>query len=134
MKKENPDGPPALEGDADESQTSVQGEYQETIKGIRELLMRNVNRTMAMYQLMNTRQGTMSWNSFIRDLEIKAKTLNLDKRPYTIDEAIKDAAIFGMNDTQMKEKALAEDPSIETLSRWCQARESGKEYSGCRRG
>ena len=127
VKKEDPDGPPALEGDADESQTSVQGEYQETIKGIRELLMRNVNRTMAMYQLMNTRQGTMSWNSFIRDLEIKAKTLNLDKRPYTIDEAIKDAAIFGMNDTQMKEKALAEDPSIETLSRWCQARESGKE-------
>ena len=79
VKKEDPDGPPALEGDADESQTSVQGEYQETIKGIRELLMRNVNRTMAMYQLMNTRQGTMSWNSFIRDLEIKAKTL--DKKP-----------------------------------------------------
>ena len=127
VKKEDPDGPPALEGDADDSQASVQGEYQETIKGIRDLLMRNVNRTMAMYQLMNTRQGTMSWNSFIRDLEIKAKTLNLDKRPYTIDEAIKDAAIFGMNDTQMKEKALAEDPSIETLSRWCQARESGKE-------
>ena len=45
----------------------------------------------------------------------------------SIEEAIKDAAIFGMNDGQMKEKALAEDPSIETLTRWCQARESGKE-------
>ena len=34
---------------------------------------------------------------------------------------------FGMNDNQMRERALAEDPSIETLTRWCQARESGKE-------
>ena len=80
-----------------------------------------------MYQLTNTRQGAMNWNSFICELEVKAKILNFDKKPYTIEEAIKDAAIFGMNDGQMKEKALAEDPSIETLTRWCQARESGKE-------
>ena len=39
IKKEDPDGPPALEGDADDSQASVQGEYQETIKSIRDLLM-----------------------------------------------------------------------------------------------
>ena len=129
IKKEDSDNMPPLEEDAskDDSEASVQGQYQEIINGIREQLMKNVNRTMAMYQLMNTSQGTMNWNTFIRDLETKAKTLNLDKKPYTIDEAIKDAAIFGMNDIQMKEKALAEDPSIETLSRWCQARESGKE-------
>ena len=36
-------------------------------------------------------------------------------------EAISDILV------EMKEKALAEDPSIETLTRWCQARESGKE-------
>ena len=129
IKEEDTSSIPPLEGDksTEDSETSVQGKYQEVIDGIRESLMKYVNRTMAMHQLMNTSQGTMNWNAFIRDLEIKAKTLNLDKKPYTIDDAIKDAAIFGMNDVQMKEKALAEDPSIETLSRWCQARESGKE-------
>ena len=82
---------------------------------------------MAMHQLMTTKQGSMSWNSFIRELEIKANILNLPNKPYTMDDAIKDAAIFGMTDSQMKERALAEDPSVEMLTRWCQARESGKE-------
>ena len=126
--KDDDDTPPRLEGETpDSNSVAGQGQYQDIVDGIRELLMKNVNRTMAMYQLMNTRQGTMNWNSFIRELEVKAKILNFDKKPYTIEEAIKDAAIFGMNDGQMKEKALAEDPSIETLTRWCQARESGKE-------
>ena len=128
ITKEDGDDMPSLEGDPPDSNTVTgQGQYQDIVNGIRELLMKYVNRTMAMYQLMNTSQGTMNWNSFIRELEIKAKILNFEKKPYTIEEAIKDAAIFGMNDGQMKEKALAEDPSIETLTRWCQARESGKE-------
>ena len=128
IMKDDGDEIPSLEGDPPDSNTMTgQGQYQDIINGIRGLLMKNVNRTMAMYQLMNTSQGTMNWNSFIRELEIKARILNFDKKPYTIEEAIKDAAIFGMNDGQMKEKALAEDPSIETLTRWCQARESGKE-------
>ena len=128
IMKDDGDEIPSLEGDPPESNTKTgQEQYQDIVNGIRGLLMKNVNRTMAMYQLMNTCQGTMNWNSFIRELEIKAKILNFDKKPYTIEEAIKDAAIFGMNDGQMKEKALAEDPSIETLTRWCQARESGKE-------
>lgn len=32
-----------------------------------------------------------------------------------------------MSDRQLMEKALAEDPTIDELTRWCQARESGKE-------
>ena len=103
------------------------GSYRETIDAIRDTLRRNVNRTMAMHQLMTTKQGSMTWNSFIRELEIKANILNLPNKPYTMDDAIKDAAIFGMNDATMRERALAEDPSVETLTRWCQARESGRE-------
>ncbi len=110
-----------------EQHTDTIGEYRETVETLRETLRRNVNRTMAMHQLMTTKQGSMSWNSFIRELEIKTKILNLPNKPYTMDDAIKDAAIFGMNDAQMRERALAEDPSIETLTRWCQARESGRE-------
>ena len=72
------------------------GNYRETIEAIRDTLRRNVNRTMAMHQLMTTKQGSMTWNSFIRELEIKANILNLPNKPYTMDDAIKDAAIFGM--------------------------------------
>jgi len=126
IKKEEQSAPteeiPKLEGETDTA-----GDYHETVETLRETLRRNVNRTMAMHQLMTTRQGSMTWNSFIRELEIKAKILNLPNKPYTMDDAVKDAAIFGMNDAQMRERALAEDPSVETLSRWCQARESGRE-------
>ena len=84
-----------------------------------------VNRTMAMHQLLGTKQGTRTWDDFLLDLEKKAKSLNFDKKPYTMEEAIKDAAIFGMNDGSLREKALAEDPNLEKLSRWGQARETG---------
>ena len=113
---------PSLEGE-----TEPTDDYREMIESLRETLRRMVNRTMAMHQLMITKQGSMPWNSFIRELEIKAKILDLPNKPYTMDDAIKDAAIFGMNDGHMKERALAEDPTVETLTRWCQARESGRE-------
>ncbi len=82
---------------------------------------------MAMHQLLSTKQGTRTWGDFLLDLEKKAKSLNFDKKPYTTEEAIKDAAIFGMNDGSLREKALAEDPNLEKLSRWGQAREAGRE-------
>ena len=103
VKKEIGDEIPSLEGDPPDSST-VTGQcpaidnIHDIVNGIQELLMKNVNRTMEMYQLMKTSQGRMNWNSFIRELEIKAKILNFEKKPYTIKEAIKDAAIFGMND------------------------------------
>ena len=72
-KEDDDDTPPRLEGETPDSNSMAgQGQYQDIVNGIRELLMKNVNRTMAMYQLMNTRQGTMNWNSFIRELEVKA--------------------------------------------------------------
>ena len=101
--------------------------YEETIEKLRQYLSKMVNRTMAMHQLLSTQQGTRSWSDFIRDLERKAKTLNFEKKPYSTEEAIKDAAIFGMNDPALREKALAEDPDLEKLSRWGQAKEAGKE-------
>ena len=101
--------------------------YAQLIEKLRSFLARMVNRTMAMHQLLSTQQGTRSWSDFIRDLERKAKILNFENKPYTTDEAIKDAAIFGMNDPSLREKALAEDPTLEKLTRWGQARETGRE-------
>ena len=66
---------------------------------------------------------------FIKDLENKAHILCFDTIPYKHAEAVKDAAIFGMTDTALREKALAEDPSLDTLVRWGQARDTGREGS-----
>ena len=37
-------------------------------------------------------------------------------------ETIKDAVIFGMNDSMLKEKTLDVDPDLEKLTRWVLAR------------
>ena len=64
---------------------------------------------------------------FIHELEKKAKILGFDKQPYTIQDVIKDAAIFVMTDGKLREKALAEDPNLDKLTRWGQAKEAGRE-------
>lgn len=100
--------------------------YTEMIKLIKEELRKLVNRTMAMHDLLTTKQGTIKWMDFIHELEKKVKILDFERQPYTDKDAVKDAAIFGMSDQRLREKALAEDPDLETLSRWGYAREAGK--------
>ena len=64
---------------------------------------------------------------YIHELEKKAKILDFNKKPYTTDEAIKDAAIRGMTDSKLSEKALAEDHDKDTLVKQGQAREAGRQ-------
>ena len=101
--------------------------YTEIIRKIRDELRRLVNRSLSMHNLLNTKQGSRSWMEFIKDLEDKAYLLDFVNHPYKQVDAVKDAAIFGMADTRLKEKALTDDPDLNTLIRWGQARESGKE-------
>ena len=101
--------------------------YTEVVEKIKTELNKMVNRTMAMHDLLNTKQGSRSWMDYIHELEKKAKILDFAKRPYTTDEAIKDAAIRGMADVKLSEKALAEDHDKDTLVRQGQAREAGKQ-------
>ena len=55
IMKDDGDEIPSLEGDPPDSNTMTgQGQYQDIVNGIRGLLMKNVNRTLAMYQLLNT--------------------------------------------------------------------------------
>jgi len=84
--------------------------YMQTTERLRNYLAQMVNRTMAMHQLLGTKQGSRTWGDFLRDLE-----KNFDKKPYTTEDAIKDAAMFGMNDATLREKALAEDPNLKKL-------------------
>ena len=90
-------------------------------------MKRLVNRTLAMHNLLTTKQGSRSWMEFIKELEDKAYLLDFDNKPYLHEDAVKDAAIFGMSDSRLKEKALTDDPQLKDLIRWGQARESGKE-------
>ena len=75
-------------------------------------LRKLVNRTMAMYQLKNTKQGDRSWMDYIKILEDKAHILNLNVIPYTEDDAVKDAAVYGMSDEKLREKAIADDLTL----------------------
>ena len=52
---------------------------------------------------------------FIKELEDKAYLLDFDNKPYKRSEAVKDAAVFGMSDTKLKEKALSDDPDLTLL-------------------
>ena len=108
---------PAIEADT----------YAEVVEKIKAELRKMVNRTMAMHDLLNTKQGTRSWMDYIHELEKKAKILDFTRKPYTTDEAIKDAAIRGMTDLKLSEKALAEDHDKDTLIRQGQAREAGRQ-------
>ena len=81
-------------------------------------MRKSVNRTMAMHKLIETKQGDRRLMNFIKDLENKAHILPFDTIPYKHAEAVKDAATLGMTDTALREKALAEDPLLDTLDRW----------------
>ena len=54
--------------------------YQEAVKKIKDELRKLVNRTMAMHDLLTTKQGSRNWMDFIHDLEKKAKILGFDKQ------------------------------------------------------
>ena len=86
--------------------------YKEVIDKTKQELQSLVNRTMAMHQLLTSKQGERDWMNFIKDLEDKAHVLNFNTVPYKQDTAVKDAAISGMSDRKLKEKALAEDPDL----------------------
>ena len=107
--------------------TITKDTYSEAIEKIKAEMQKLVNRTLVMHDLMTTKQGQKNWMEFIAELEQKAYILGFDRQPYTQKDAVKDAAIFGMTDMRLKEKALAEDPGLDTLIKWGQARETGKE-------
>ena len=101
--------------------------YAEIVAKIKNELQRLVNRTLAMHELLTTKQGNRPWLEFYADVEAKAQNLEFDTTPYTHKNAVKDALIMGMTDKKLMERALSEDPTHDTLLGWGQAREAGKE-------
>ena len=101
--------------------------YDQIVTKIRGVLQKMVNRTLAMHELMTTKQGNRTWLEFYTDLETKAQNLDFDTTRYTHKDAVKDALIMGMSDKKLMERALTEDPDHDTLIGWGEAREAGKE-------
>lgn len=101
--------------------------YEDIILKIRTVLHSLVNRTLAMHELLTTKQGNRPWLVFYADVEAKAQNLDFDTTPYTHKDAVKDALTMGMSDRKLMERALTEDPDHDTLMKWGQAREAGKE-------
>ena len=110
-----------------ETPQTLKDTYAQAITKIRAELHRLVNRTLAMHELINTKQGNRTWLEFYSDIETKAQNLEFDTVPYTHKDAVKDALIMGMDDRKLMERALSEDPDHDTLMKWGQAREAGKE-------
>ncbi len=101
--------------------------YESAVQKAKVELRKSVNRTMAMFQLFNTKQGDRTWMNYIKLLDDKAHILDFNNRPYLHEDAVKDAAIFGMTDDRLQEKSLADDPTLDALIQTGQSRESGKE-------
>ena len=111
----------------DEEEETPKDTYDQILTKIRNELHRLVNRTLAMHELLSTKQGNRPWLEFYADIETKAQNLEFDTVRYTHKDAVKDALIMGMTDKNLMERALTEDPNHDLLMRWGQARESGKE-------
>ena len=56
--------------------------FEEIVGMTREEMKRLANRSLAMHNLLTTRQGSRSWMEFIKDVEDKAYFLDFDNKPY----------------------------------------------------
>ena len=113
---------------ATDTEAEIAGDtYAQVIKKIRDELQLLVNRTLAMHELHTTKQGNRPWLEFYAEIEERAQNLEFNTKPYTHKDAVKDALIMGMSDKKLMERALTEDPDHDTLMKWGQAREAGKE-------
>ena len=89
--------------------------YQDMLKDTRTEILKHVNRDRSLIDLLHMRQSSESWMSFIHDLEEAADLCQLEIRPFTRDDAIRVAALAGMRDRNLAEKALAEQYTLQTL-------------------
>ena len=100
--------------------------YQDMLRDTRQEILKHVNRDRSLIDLLNMRQTSESWMAFIHDLEEAADLCQLETRPFTRDDAIRVAALAGMKDRNLAEKALAEKYSLTTLISTGSTRETSK--------
>lgn len=100
--------------------------YQDMLKDTRAEILKHVNRDRSLIDLLHMRQTSESWMAFIHDLEEAADLCQLETRPFTRGDAIRVAALAGMKDRNLAEKALAEQYTLKTLISTGSTRETSK--------
>ena len=113
-------------GDVAEIPAQAAHTYKELITGTKREILKHVNRDRSIIDLLHMRQSEESWMAFIHDLEEAADLCQLDITTFTRDDAIRVAALAGMKDRNLAEKALAEKYSLHTLISTGSTRETSK--------
>ena len=113
-------------GDVAEIPAQAAHTYKELITLTRKEILKHVNRDRSIIDLLHMRQSGESWMAFIHDLEEAADLCQLDTSPFTRDDSIRVAALAGMKDRNLAEKALAEKYSLQTLISTGSTRETSK--------
>ena len=100
--------------------------FKELVDLTRKEILKHVNRDRSIIDLLHMRQAGESWMAFIHDLEEAADLCQLGVTPFTRDDAIRVAALAGMKDRNLAEKALAEKYSLQILISTGSTRETSK--------
>ena len=101
--------------------------YDEAMTKVTTELAKHVNRTMAVYDLFNTKQDSLSWLEFVHLIEDKALICQFDEKPYIFKDAVKDALVMGVRDNKFRQKALMDDPDLDILTKAGISHEEAKE-------
>ena len=101
--------------------------YDTIITKTRTEILKHVNRDRSIIDLLNMKQGDETWMQFISELETAADLCRLDTEPFTREDAVRVAALAGMRDRLLAEKALAEKYKLETLVSVGATRETSKD-------
>ena len=100
--------------------------YAEVINKTKAEILKHVNRDRSIIDLLHMRQQDDTWMAFISELEDSADLCQLDTKNFTRDDAIRVAALSGMKDRSLAEKALAEKYNLQTLISVGSTRETSK--------
>ena len=88
--------------------------------------MKHVSRDRSLTDLLSMKQGDDTWMQFISELKDAADLCRLDTQPLTREDAIRVAALAGMKDRLLAEKAMTEEFQLARLVSVGSTRESSK--------
>ena len=89
--------------------------FDNIIKKTKEELLKHVSRDRSLTDLLQMKQGDDTWMQFISEVVDAADLCRLDTKPLTREDAIRVAALAGMRDRLLAEKALSEEFSLQKL-------------------
>ena len=83
--------------------------FEEIITKTKKELLIHVSRDRSLTDLLSMKQGDETWMQFISELEDAADLCRLETQPLTREDAIRVAALAGMKDRLLAEKAMTEE-------------------------